>query len=498
MSAALLVIGDALLDRDVEGHSERLCPDAPVPVVDQDASRLRPGGAGLAATLAAAGGCEITFVTALADDAAGAALSRALLASGVDVIDLGLSGATPEKIRILSDGEALLRLDRGGGGAVLAEGAERRLKGALAGADGILVSDYGHGVAAAPGVRKALRSRPAGAPLVWDPHPRGGRPIEGAELITPNLAEARGFAPLPRVSSGNGRGSAADLAPAGGEDEARRLARALAAEWRAATVCVTRGAAPVVYAGADGGGSIACEPADGDPCGAGDRFASELAAALADGADRVTAIAAAAAAASEFVAAGGARAIAAPQPAATVAGTSATAPSSRFLPDSGSKGELAAAPFSLAAALQAAERVRRRGGTVVATGGCFDLLHVGHARTLEAARRLGDCLIVLLNGDRSVSELKGAERPLVGELERAAMLKTLGCVDEVAIFDEADPREALRALRPAVWAKGGDYELEQLPERRLVSSWGGRVAILPYLEGRSTTGLIEEVGQRAA
>ncbi|HEX9967406.1 MAG TPA: adenylyltransferase/cytidyltransferase family protein, partial [Solirubrobacterales bacterium] len=157
---------------------------------------------------------------------------------------------------------------------------------------------------------------------------------------------------------------------------------------------------------------------------------------------------------------------------------------------------LGASPRSIAPALALAARVRARGGAVVATGGCFDLLHVGHVRTLEAARALGDCLVVLLNGDRSVRRLKGADRPLVGELERAAMLKALGCVDEVAIFDEPVPDEALRLLKPDVWAKGGDYEAGELPEAEAIAAWGGRVAILPYLEGRSTTRLIEEVGAR--
>ena len=134
----------------------------------------------------------------------------------------------------------------------------------------------------------------------------------------------------------------------------------------------------------------------------------------------------------------------------------------------------------------------------MATGGCFDLLHAGHVTVLEAARALGDCLVVCLNSDESVRRLKGADRPLVGEEDRAAVLRALACVDAVLVFDEDTPERVLARLRPDVWAKGGDYEPAELPEAGLVGSWGGRVEILPYVAGRSTTALIEEVAQRAA
>lgn len=184
MSGRLLVVGDALLDRDVEGHSERLCPDAPVPVVDQDAALARPGGAGLAAALAAAAGAEVTLVSALAEDEAAAALARALAAAGVDLVELRQTGTTPEKLRLLCGGEPLLRLDRGAPGAVLAEGAGARLRAAVGAAGAVLVSDYGNGVAAQPEVRRALAERPAAVPLAWDPHPRGPAPLAGADVAT--------------------------------------------------------------------------------------------------------------------------------------------------------------------------------------------------------------------------------------------------------------------------------------------------------------------------
>jgi rfaE bifunctional protein nucleotidyltransferase chain/domain len=133
----------------------------------------------------------------------------------------------------------------------------------------------------------------------------------------------------------------------------------------------------------------------------------------------------------------------------------------------------------------------------VATGGCFDLLHAGHVHTLQAARALGDCLLVCLNSDASVRRHKGPGRPIVGEHDRAAVLMALGCVDAVELFDEDTPVAALRRLRPDVWAKGGDYTVAELPEARVLADWGGRALVLPFVEGRSTTRLIEEVSLRA-
>ncbi len=457
----LLVVGDALLDRDLDGSAERLSPDAPVPVVDGLREHSRPGGAGLAATLAAAGGRPVTLVTALARDAAARELNALLERAGVAVVDLGLEGETPEKVRVRARGRALLRLDRGGEPrAVGAAGADALA--AVAGADAVLVSDYGRGVAADPALREALAARPARVPVVWDPHPRGPAPVPGVLVVTPNRDEARRFA------------------PEAGEDSlaaVTRGARALAARWRAVNVCVTLGARGVLLVGGEGAPvavPVPAAPAGGDPCGAGDAFAARLAGALADGALPSAAVRTAALDAAAFVAAGGAAAVAgvpSPEPGAAPAGEPAD-------------------PVALAA------RVRAGGGTVVATGGCFDILHAGHVRMLEAARALGDCLIVCLNSDASVRRLKGPERPVVEEEDRAAVLAALGSVDAVAVFDEDTPEALLDHLRPDLFAKGGDYRIADLPEAALLESWGGQAVVLPYVPGRSTTRLIAEVARR--
>jgi rfaE bifunctional protein nucleotidyltransferase chain/domain/rfaE bifunctional protein kinase chain/domain len=449
----IVVVGDALLDRDVEGRTERECPEAPVPVVDEVAVRPRPGGAALAAALAAAEGHHCMLVAALAADRAGRELGDLIAGAGVEVADLGLEGATPEKVRIRANGTLVARVDRGGPGGPVGPltAAARR---ALSGADAVLVSDYGRGVAAAPSVRAALADAPT---VVWDPHPRGPDPVRGVRLVTPNRAEA---AP-------DGDGIAAVF----------ERARALRRSWAADGVAVTLGKDGAVLATADGGTHVVPAPAliDGDPCGAGDRFAVAAVCALAAGATLLEATQESVRAASGFVAGGGASAL-------------------RFVPAAKSAAGAAPNGHGVEGVLA---RVRERGGTVVATGGCFDLLHAGHVATLNAARSLGDCLVVCLNSDASVRKLKGDDRPLVSEADRAAVLESLACVDAVVLFDEPTPEAVLQRIRPDVWAKGGDYEGAELPESAVLARWGGRVVILPYVEGRSTTRLLEEVVVRA-
>ncbi len=135
---------------------------------------------------------------------------------------------------------------------------------------------------------------------------------------------------------------------------------------------------------------------------------------------------------------------------------------------------------------------RRAGRRIVFTNGCYDILHVGHVRLLEEARRQGDRLVVGVNSDRSVRALKGPSRPMQTQGDRAEILAALRCVDYVTIFDEDTPVETIRALRPDVHVKGGDYAPEALPEADVVREVGGRVHIVPLVEGRSTTRLVEQ------
>ncbi|WP_320776777.1 D-glycero-beta-D-manno-heptose 1-phosphate adenylyltransferase, partial [Streptomyces sp. CRN 30] len=144
-----------------------------------------------------------------------------------------------------------------------------------------------------------------------------------------------------------------------------------------------------------------------------------------------------------------------------------------------------------------ATRVRAQHGTVVAAGGCFDLLHAGHVGLLQAARRLGDCLVVCVNSDASVRRRKGEGRPVNPVADRIRVLRALACVDAVAVFDEDTPERLLAGLRPDVWVKGGDYAGAEIPEAALLEEWGGQAVLLPYLDGRSSTALLARAAEDA-
>ncbi|GAA2247819.1 D-glycero-beta-D-manno-heptose 1-phosphate adenylyltransferase [Streptomyces roseiscleroticus] len=454
----LVVVGDALLDRDLTGCAERLAPDAPVPVVTDCAERVRPGGAALAAYLAARDGRDVTLVTGLGDDPAGHALRR-LLDDWMEVVPLPLTGDLPEKTRVLAQGQPVLRMDRGSGRAHEATGEARR---ALRSARAVLVADYGRG--AADALRDTLAENP---PAVWDPHPRGPAPVPGTRLVTPAAREARRFAAAPA-----GRGTPPETGPRppsrdGDLRPAAQYAAALVRRWRAGAVAVALGARGALLSYGD---CPLLVPAPGelhgDSCGAGDRFAATAAGLLADGALTGEAVEGAVAAATAFVAAGGAGALTRTGPA-----------------DGHADREDAHDPYGLVA------RVRAGGGTVVAAGGCFDLLHAGHVGLLQAARRIGDCLVVCVNSDASVRRRKGDGRPVTPLADRVRVLRALECVSAVAVFDEDTPERLLGDLRPDVWVKGGDYARGDLPEAALLESWGGQTVLLPYLDGRSTTRL---------
>ncbi|WP_432544216.1 PfkB family carbohydrate kinase [Kineococcus sp. SYSU DK002] len=446
----VVVVGDALLDREVVGSSTRLAPDAPVPVVDVEQTRESPGGAALTALLAAGDpSVAVHLVAPVADDAAGHRLRELL--PGVRVHALGHEGPTRTKSRVRTNGQVLTRLDEGGPGTPTTVETDV-LAGVLGAADVVLVSDYGAGTTADPRVRAALTEAAGRVPVVWDPHPRGGDPVPGCALVTPNLAEAR---------------AALAAAPAGpAADEPGAVATALRAHWGARAVCVTVGAAGAYCASGDEVLHLPAQPASGDPCGAGDRFAATCAVEIARTGSLTPALDRAVQDASAWVAAGG---------------------TSGFFADATAAPRRVRRP-GLESAREVADRVRAAGGTLVATGGCFDVLHAGHVGCLEAARDLGDALVVLLNSDDSVRRLKGPDRPVCGQDDRERVLRGLASVDAVLVFDEDDPRAALAELRPDVWAKGGDYT--ELPEGDLVRSWGGRVELLPYLDGRSTTSIL--------
>lgn len=436
----LVIVGDALLDLDLTGSASRLCPDAPVPVVDVQSRRGRPGGAALAAVLAANRGAEVTLISGRGADPAGYELDR-LLPAGIRLVGLPFAGGTPNKTRVRAGGQSVVRLDSGAG-TVPDVTPGPAVVHALRTADAVLVADYGRGASANSRLRHELSRLPPGTPLVWDPHPTGAAPVARADLVVPNESEAAGF-------------SGETAQPSGAMELWRR--------WGCGTVAVTLGERGAALAPT--GELIAAPALDSatDTCGAGDAFAVAVTLALAAGESTSEAVADAVVAASRYVASGGAGGwIADDQP---VSGTG----------------------------LDVVDRVRDSGGRLVAAGGCFDLLHPGHVNLLNQARRLGDALVVCMNSDASVRRLKGAPRPLVAAEDRKCLLEALEAVDAVAVFEETTPCSLLAELRPDVWVKGGDYEPSRMPEARVVEACGGEVVRVPLTAGYSTTQMLRNL-----
>ncbi|HET8640372.1 MAG TPA: PfkB family carbohydrate kinase, partial [Pseudonocardiaceae bacterium] len=469
----LVVVGDSLLDIDLQGSVSRLCPDAPAPILDQQERRVRPGGAGLAARLAAAAGTDVTLVTALAADAE-AGLLRDLI-EPVRVVAGPLGAPTPVKTRLRAGAHTLARVDRCPPGR---PGVTDEMLGAVEAADAVLVSDYGRGLVRDLRLRRVLSELVDRVPVVWDPHPKGSIPVPEVTVATPNQAEAR------QLSGGP---------PGTGLAAASVAADVLRSRWQARAVAVTLGPhGALLHDGRSCRGVRAPAVTVPDPCGAGDRFAVTVAARLMHGDDLGGAVERAVLESAWFLAGGGVAGAGRPvgrEPLAPPADGGPLVPPADGGPlippadggpwtppaDGGPWTPPAGDP--LAAATARVRSVQAAGGVVVATGGCFDLLHAGHTRTLRAARDLGDRLIVCLNSDDSVARLKGPDRPVNGQADRAEVLRALGCVDDVVVFDEDGPQRVLGQLRPDIWVKGGDYTADSLPEAGLVRSWGGEVVV---------------------
>ena len=373
------------------------------------------------------------------------------------VVDLGLDGATPEKVRVRAAGRSLLRLDRGGPAGTPGDLTDEAAD-ALARAGAVLVADYGRGVARGPRLRAALEALPRRVPLVWDPHPRGPEPVRGAALVTPNGKEAEHFAP-------GHTGALLTAATARG--------RELQARWGAIAVSVTLGGRGALVVEGDGPPSVV--PAPDVP--------APTRAAPATGSPR-------------------------PPP-----GCSPTArcrarpwpvpcwPPARSSPPAAPRRCASAPPppprpgrpptprpSSPGCAPPAAPSSR----PAAASTCCTPATSPSCSRPAPSATASSCCSTATTASAGS----RAPSRPLQSQTDRADVLRALGCVDAVLVFDEDTPAEALRALRPDVFAKGGDYALTSIPEAAVVAGWGGQAVVLPYLEGRSTTNLIKEAVTR--
>ena len=472
-SLRVLVVGDLMLDCYVHGTMSRLAREAPAPILDvgSGARQEAPGGAGNAAANIAALGGDASLLGVVGRDEAGDRLVALLGAAGVGTSSLMRPARreTVQKERLLADRQMVLRLDRGTT-TPIDDLTEQRLISSLRDAwrrvDAVLISDYEHGVMT-PGLRAALGQLQAQRPrvLVVDAKDAGRYRAMRPTAVKPNSDEAFRLLGEPAVTA---------------------VDRAAVVTARASELLELTGA-EVVAVTLDHDGAIVFEadgaifrtyaghvPIGARTAGAGDTFAAALTLALAARAGTAVATELASRASDITVGREGT--------------TTCSAADLRGV--LGGPEKVVAEPRALEAVIRAR---RARGDRIVFTNGCFDLVHRGHVGYLSQAKALGDFLVVGLNGDASVSRLKGAGRPINGLDDRAQVLAALSCVDLVAPFDEDTPERLVRLVGPDVYVKGGDYSRETLPEALLVEAMGGQVMTLPYFEDRSTTGIIERI-----
>ena len=465
-----LVIGDLMLDEYLWGRTERISPEAPVQVVEVLREDLRLGGAGNVVNNLAALGCSVSVCSVVGADENASLLRRAFESKGV-----GLDGLfedperrTSKKTRVIAANQQIVRIDRETRSPI-APSFEERLIGYLSSGCGsfdvIVVSDYLKGVLTPTVLSAVCRlGRSLGIPVVVDPKGSDYGKYRGATLLTPNRKEAE-------IASGV---AITDV------DSLERAAEGLLSDLGLDALLITRSEAGMSLFPAAGGSvhipTVAREVFD--VTGAGDTVISVLSLGLACGLSAPDAAWVANVAAGIAVGNLGT---------STVSPQEIVAEVGHGLKDSDSKIK----NLDVLSHLVAQER--SRGREVVFTNGCFDLLHVGHVKYLQKARSLGDLLIVGLNSDASVRRLKGELRPLIEESERAHILAALDCVDFVVLFDDDTPLRVIETLAPAVLVKGGDYTLDGVVGREVVEAGGGRVELVQFVDGRSTTRIIEKI-----
>ncbi len=478
-----LVIGDAMLDTYLEGTAARLCTEGPVPVVRRTAEHRVPGGAANTAANLCALGATVEFLGIVGDDAAGRMLRKSLRDLGVD--DRWLveeSGCTTHKMRILADGQYVVRFDEAEPrhDARAPDRLLRAFERAYPRCDVVVVSDYDYGAisdALIERIGSLKRSLPR--PVVVDSKALYRFRAAGATVITPNQTEAQLLV--------------RELLPAGGSPEsawsdaveAERIGRQVLGLLDAECAAITMAGDGVLVIERDGSPMhVPAHPvALAHDIGAGDSFAAAIALALAAGGTTVEAAGIGVDAAGIAVSK---RWTAVVQHQELLQRTSLREYAAQAQADPARRYAV-----STVAARVAAER--QAGRRVVFTNGVFDILHAGHVELLRQAKALGDVLVVGVNSDRSARRLKGPARPINGERDRLALVAGLDGVDAVVIFDEDDPVELIRALRPAIHVKGGDYAEVPLPEAEAVAEVGGQIVILPLVGGLSTSDVIRRI-----
>lgn len=470
----ILVIGDLILDEYIWGRVTRISPEAPVPIADVVSTMCVPGGAGNVACNIKALGGEVYLVGVIGKDKAGKELLEKLKKMGIGAQGIIVDGNRPTtlKSRIIAHHQHVVRVDRETKAPIdknLCEKISRLSEKVMDKVDAVLISDYAKGlmipeltsriIALAKKYRKIVSVDPKGSNY---------SKYRKATIITPNRKEAE-------IATG---------IPINNEDNLLRAGYKLLQETEARYILITRGEKGMSLFQKD------CSPIHipsvvsevYDITGAGDTVVAALTLALACGVRIEKAIEIANWAAGVVVRKVGTATVTSEELEEFI----------RFyrIPRTDQKIK------SIDQIKKLVNKLRKEGKKIVFTNGCFDLLHVGHIKYLQQAKSLGDTLIVGVNKDNSVKKIKGSKRPLIPEKERAQLVAAIEGVDYVVLFSEATPEKIISIIKPDIHVKGGDYKTKNLPEKKIVESYGGKVIVVNKIKEKSTTSLINLILKR--
>lgn len=463
--AKVLIIGDLMLDRYWHGGSSRISPEAPVQVVNVSQIEERPGGAGNVALNIASLGSSATLIGITGKDEAAHSLITKLTAANVEC-DFEQIAEVPTitKLRVISRQQQLIRLDfeehfKGRGTSGLTD----RMKAHIKGCGAVILSDYAKGTL--DDIQSLIKiAKQNGVPVLVDPKGHDFARYRGATLMTPNLSEFE-----------------AVVGHCESEQQLVEKGIALLKEHQWQALLVTRGENGMTLLRQDLPElhlpALAREVFD--VTGAGDTVIATLASALAAGSKIEDAVAFANTAAGIVVVKLGTATVSAHELRRKI----------RVMGNTGS-GTMTEQQLAIVV-----EEAKAHVEKVVMTNGCFDILHAGHVAYLQQAKALGDRLIVAVNSDDSVRELKGEGRPINPCDRRMSVLAALGSVDWVVEFNEETPQRLISEIMPDILVKGGDYKVEQIAGAKEVIANGGKVEILQFVDGVSTTKIIESINK---
>jgi len=461
--ARILLVGDVMLDSYWFGPATRISPEAPVPVVHVQRKEDRPGGAGNVALNLSSLGAQVKLISLTGDDLAADQLEGCLKTEKVECFFTRLAEhPTVNKLRILSKNQQLMRLDfETGFSEKHFHKIIEQFSKLIGDCNYVILSDYGKGTL--PCCKKLIEIAQAHeVPVLVDPKGSDFERYRGASMITPNLSEFESVA-----------------GKCNSEEELFAKAKQIIQQFNLKSLLITR---------SEKGMSLVSEneqvtsiPTQAkevyDVTGAGDTVIATMAASLASGATVDDAMQCANLAAGVVVGKLG----------------TATATLDEIELALVQRNDSSVKVLSTQQLLEHVNKARFNGERIVMTNGCFDVLHVGHIRYLEQAKQLGSRLIVAVNSDRSVRQLKGKDRPISKLEDRMAILAALNFVDWVVSFDAETPEELICNVLPDVLVKGGDYNADEIAGGQCVRDKGGEIVILDYVEGKSTSNLIESI-----